>query len=455
MKTLIKKRLLSLLLACAAAASLAVPVFADQITFSDVPPTHWAYRFIMDTTEKGVFTGTTTPVNGVGTFEPEATMTRAEFITVLAAWLFPDELSAMERPAQAPWWYCHYQVALNNGILKSGELDGGAMDRNMTRQEAAVVLARVCQALGLTPDQSVGVSGIADWYNIDGGYWDGVDMTYSLGLIGGVDAAGTFDPMGTLTRAQAATVVSNLLGKAEAKPVTPDQFDSSLIQVECSMLPQPADNGIEGIIHYSQWKPEKTLEFIERMCSGELCPPGLDPELMKYRVEHLSVSGPGWSKGEKVYDISFFNSLEPSPVYSRLRAFPDFAPFILPPYTQLVVCNISYGDPYWDPIHYRLSDLFLQETVSEEIRTIALAMLKDYQERAQAVYATNDPEVIDEYEYWWYSDRPYAEFRVDENYYLSFTDNLTVVEIKPYDVNDPWIPDISAFEWFNEANKPQ
>lgn len=450
MKTLIKKRLLSLLLACAAAASLAVPVFADQITFSDVPDTHWAYRFIMDTTEKGVFTGTTPPVNGVGTFEPEATMTRAEFITVLAAWLFPDELSAMERPAQAPWWYCHYQAALNNGILKSGELDGGAMDRSMNRQEAAVVLARVCQALGLAPDQSVGVSGIADWYNIDGGYWDGVDMTYSLGLIGGVDAAGTFDPMGTLTRAQAATVVSNLLGKAEAKPVTPDQFDSSLIQVECSMLPQPADNGIEGIIHYSQWKPEKTLEFIERMCSGELCPPGPEQQQVTYKLEERGVP----SSEETSYYLRFNSQHNGGILTTELSTGPYFFPYVPTYYSQILMRTIPFGDPYWDQVYYRLCDLFLQETVSEEIRTVTLAMLKDYQERAEAAYATNDPEVIEEYEYWWYSDRP-VYFRVGDHYRVIMNDCVNIMEITPYEMIDAWINDISEFDWYNEANKPK
>lgn len=56
---------------------------ADLSSFSDVPSTHWAYKNIMAMTSKGLFSGTTTPVNGVGTFAPDKTMTRAEFVTVV------------------------------------------------------------------------------------------------------------------------------------------------------------------------------------------------------------------------------------------------------------------------------------------------------------------------------------------------------------------------------------
>ena len=82
-------------------ASMTVPVMADykvsfngssavvsqvenrtKLIFTDVPSSHWAYKPIMNMVNKGIIAGTTTPVNGVGTFSPDSPMTRAQFITV-------------------------------------------------------------------------------------------------------------------------------------------------------------------------------------------------------------------------------------------------------------------------------------------------------------------------------------------------------------------------------------
>lgn len=62
-----------------------------DLTFSDVQPGAWYYECVMEMTEMGLFNGCTAPVNGVGTFAPNAIMTREQFYTVLARALYPDE----------------------------------------------------------------------------------------------------------------------------------------------------------------------------------------------------------------------------------------------------------------------------------------------------------------------------------------------------------------------------
>lgn len=243
-----KKRILSLLLTCALAASLTTPAFAAKLTFSDVTSDHWAHSYIMPMVEKGLFSGTTTPVNGVGTFSPDNVMTRGAFIAVLTRWLFNDELNAM--PAGAKWWSNNYTLALNNGILKSGELDNGNLDKAMNRQEMALVLARIAQGVGLTPDKLVDSSKIPDWNTIGEGYREGVRYTYSLGLIAGTDSKGTFNPKGTLNRAQAATVIFRLLEKISTeKPVWKIAPSSSI----------PS-----GIISAEQWNPENMTKTMAK-----------------------------------------------------------------------------------------------------------------------------------------------------------------------------------------------
>lgn len=262
-----KRKIVSAALACALAASLSVPALAADLTFSDVPSNHWAAQPIIEMTEQGLFSGTTTPVNGVGTFAPDATMTRGAFLTVLTRWLFPEELDAMSAVPGAPWWQNNYTLALQNGLLKDKEL-GGDLDKAMNRQEMAVVLARAAQGLGLAPDTLVSESAIPDWYSIGEGYREGVRFSYSMGFIGGVDSKGTFNPNGTLTRAQAATVVYRLLKKIEGGE---PNWNSGRIDITCdmdSMVVVPGNNGISTIVDARTWKASdmtKTIAYMNEM----------------------------------------------------------------------------------------------------------------------------------------------------------------------------------------------
>lgn len=262
-----KRKIVSAALACALAASLSVPVLAADLTFSDVPSDHWAAQPILEMTEQGLFSGTTTPVNGVGTFSPDSTMTRGAFLTVLTRWLFGDELDAMSAVPGAPWWKNNYTLALQNGLLKDKELDGD-LDKAMSRQEMAVVLARAAQGLGLAPDTLVSESAIPDWYSIGEGYREGVRLAYSLGFIGGVDSKGTFNPNGTLTRAQAATVVYRLLEKIEGGELS---WRPGRIDITCdmdSMVVVPGNNGISTIVDARTWKASdmtKTIAYMNEL----------------------------------------------------------------------------------------------------------------------------------------------------------------------------------------------
>ena len=262
-----KRKIVSAALACALAASLSVPVLAADLTFSDVPSDHWAAQPILEMTEQGLFSGTTAPVNGVGTFAPDATMTRGAFLTVLTRWLFGDELDAMSAVPGAPWWKNNYTLALQNGLLKDKELDGD-LDKAMSRQEMAVVLARAAQGLGLAPDTLVSESAIPDWYSIGEGYREGVRFSYSMGFIGGVDSNGTFNPNGTLTRAQAATVVYRLLEKIEGGELS---WRPGRIDITCdmdSMVVVPGNNGISTIVDARTWKASdmaKTIAYMDEL----------------------------------------------------------------------------------------------------------------------------------------------------------------------------------------------
>lgn len=206
------KRALSGFMAAVLAFVLYVPAYAIEniIEYKDVPKTHWAYAAIMEMTNREMFSGTSTPLNGVGTFSPDTTMTRAQFISVLTRYLFPDELSTM--PVGQTWYANNYALALKHGLLSSEELDNGNLSKNCNRQEMAMLLVRATYiandevATNLLP-----TARIADYDSISPKYQPYVLQAFSLGLLSGIDSKGTFNPYGNLSRAQASAVIYRLI----------------------------------------------------------------------------------------------------------------------------------------------------------------------------------------------------------------------------------------------------
>ncbi len=180
--------------------------------FSDVPREYWGYKTIMDMTKAGIFKGTEEPVNGVGVFSPDKIMTRAEFITASLRAIFPEEAKNVAIDG-GKWWSGYYAFAIDKGIVKSGEFDGGDLEKEMTREEMAMVMVRCVGKNGEKLSKRVSLSQIPDYSKIGDFYKDYVRDCFSFGLLCGVDENGTFAPAKSLTRAEAATVVCRLLDK--------------------------------------------------------------------------------------------------------------------------------------------------------------------------------------------------------------------------------------------------
>ena len=174
----------------------------------------WAYDAIMKMVDKGLFAGTEKPdANGYGLFSPNSPMTRAQFVTVVTRYLYDADLQAIadEHKDSGVWYSANYEVAVDHGLITEREFAEEDMNVAMTRQEMAMVLVRAADELGQHPKQLISPLRIADYNTIGGYYKDYVQECYSMGMICGTDAKGTFAPMGTLTRAQAATVLYRLV----------------------------------------------------------------------------------------------------------------------------------------------------------------------------------------------------------------------------------------------------
>lgn len=222
-----RKSLTALLLALCMVLS-ACPVFAantakEPLVFSDVPETHWAHKFVSEMTAMGLFSGTSTPVNGVGTFSPDKTMSRAEFLTVTVNQLYGSDFAKMQ-PA-SPWYKNTYDLAVSKGLITASEFTLNDMQYGMSRQEMAMIVVRAMDVMGNTSTKKLmSQSRIPDYDYIREYYKVYVQKCYANGCIGGTDSKGTFNPWGVLTRAQASVVLYHLI-----VPESRGHYDESML----------------------------------------------------------------------------------------------------------------------------------------------------------------------------------------------------------------------------------
>ena len=186
------------------------PDQSQETTFSDVPTTHWAHDYI----EKAVAEGW---VNGVGNnrFAPDKEISYAEFSTMLVRAYYEDELNAYAGSSD-PWFMPYCTVAHDLRLYDGTNMGQSAFDAiaeiSCNRYEMAQLLYNILNDQDAMPEYDAASiqAKIGDWSSITGKYKDAVAGVFAAGLIGGVDANGTFNGDGVMTRAQAATVMCRL-----------------------------------------------------------------------------------------------------------------------------------------------------------------------------------------------------------------------------------------------------
>ncbi|MCD7853595.1 MAG: S-layer homology domain-containing protein [Oscillospiraceae bacterium] len=187
-------------------------------SFSDVVSGHWAYNYVEYCYGQGIVEGV-----GDGKFDPDATLTRAQFITMMGRATYESEVQAQTISSDS--WYSGYVRYLSNkGYLDGIATDEASLNQGMPRQEMAQLLYNLCDngeiVVGLYSSEYEGevtVSGvsinvdmldyISDAGSIGSQYKDAVEYCYYVGLLTGFED-GTFQPNGTVTRAQACAVVN-------------------------------------------------------------------------------------------------------------------------------------------------------------------------------------------------------------------------------------------------------
>lgn len=173
----------------------------EKSAFNDVNKNHWAYEAIATLSEKGIING-----KGNGNFDPDGTITRAEFVKILCVANNikaegPIYFTDVERHA----WYEEYvAAAFNAGLVNGISENEFGVSLPISRQDICTILYR---AKGVNEKNLLEFS---DKGEVAGYAEDAIAFFAMQGVVSGF-SDGTFRPLENCTRAQAAKIIYNYL----------------------------------------------------------------------------------------------------------------------------------------------------------------------------------------------------------------------------------------------------
>lgn len=180
-------------------------VLENKVSFNDIANVQaWAGRQIQVVAAKGAIEGV-----GNSKFAPKTNVTRAEFAKMLVRALNLENSTATENfsDVSSTAWYAPYvAVAAEKGIIQGRTSTTFDPTATITRAEMATLISR---ALKLThPDAKTDASALnkfTDAAKINATLKDGVAFAASNNLV--IGNAGKFNPSNTATRAEAAVII--------------------------------------------------------------------------------------------------------------------------------------------------------------------------------------------------------------------------------------------------------
>ncbi|MCL2771881.1 MAG: S-layer homology domain-containing protein [Oscillospiraceae bacterium] len=180
-------------------------------SFSDIS-NHWAKTDILNAANSFIVNGYTD-----GTYQPDGTLTRAEFCAMLTRVLSniynapaPKTAKTYSDVKSSDWFYNDIQTGDTMGL--NGYATGLDYNPNkaVTREEMAYMIARAAEYAGIDTSKFITPAlNYSDLNSINPVYTNDVRTCTNLGLLQGSN--GMFMPAKTLTRAEAATVLNRLM----------------------------------------------------------------------------------------------------------------------------------------------------------------------------------------------------------------------------------------------------
>lgn len=181
-----------------------VPEAVPQQIFTDVSTAHWAVSDISELKEKEI-------INGYddGSFRPDSKVTREEFVTMIIKATDTQTLggSTPFRDVVYGSWYAPYvTTAYRNGMVNGVGVNEFGLGREITRQDATVILSRL---ITVESEAKTEYTGYNDENLISDYASEPVRKMSELGIIRGSD--GIFRPTDSISRAEAAAIICRFM----------------------------------------------------------------------------------------------------------------------------------------------------------------------------------------------------------------------------------------------------
>ncbi len=177
--------------------------------FNDVPKTHWAYAAINNLHSMGVIDGVSTHM-----YDPDSFVTREAFVKmlVMAFNIYDETALTVFTDMMGHWANIYVASAQVKGIVTGLDNATFGVGRNITRQDAAVMLKRTMDKTGVKLDSINSPKEFLDSAEIAEYAKESIDELSSQGVINGVTET-HFEPLAPLTRAQAAQLIYGVISR--------------------------------------------------------------------------------------------------------------------------------------------------------------------------------------------------------------------------------------------------
>lgn len=184
----------------------------DVPEFTDVPEGAWYHDYVYDLVYRGVVNGMTAT-----TYEPAGTLTRAQFVKLLACSLADAEtLKTYEgrhpfKDSEGHWAEAYIAWAKDKGIVEGVSATEFDPEAPITREQMATIFGRYALKQGIELPKSDNAAGsFPDADKISEYAREFVELMRIAGILNGYED-GTFRPQNTATRAEAAKLFSLFL----------------------------------------------------------------------------------------------------------------------------------------------------------------------------------------------------------------------------------------------------
>ncbi len=184
-----------------------VPAEDTTPTFSDVSASHWSYEAVSALAELGVIDGV-----GGGKFAPNDVVTRAALTKMLVNAMSinaPGAVSEFSDVDISGWAYPYISIAAAKGIVTGYPDNTFSPNATVTRQDASVMAVRAATEAGIRLLDTTGAE-VTDFDAVSDYAQDSIVTVTKSGVMSGFED-GSFRPLETLTRAQAAKLIYEII----------------------------------------------------------------------------------------------------------------------------------------------------------------------------------------------------------------------------------------------------